>query len=103
LIIFALLNYEPLHLMGARYIGLFVGEQFVRASAGPQTMMMMLSHGFEIAGGRLHYFIIPFLFSLVWLREKSDGQKRERYSTQHLQDLAQRGWRKKSKPFQREN
>lgn len=55
---------------------------------------MLLSHLYEAAGGRLHYFIIPLALGLVSLKEREDGVKRERYSTQHLQDLAQRGWRK---------
>lgn len=103
LLLFAILNYQPLHLMGARYIGLHSGLQIVPASMPVQVTMTLLSHLFEVAGGRLHFFIIPFAFGIIGLREKDEGKKRERYSTQHLHDLAQRGWRKRSKPFQRGN
>lgn len=103
LLLFAVLNYEPLHAMGARYIGVAFGAQtdlqFAAAAMPAQIIAMLLSHLFEAAGGKLHYFIIPFALGLVKLKEKETGAKRERYSTQHLQDLAQRGWRKKSKPF----
>jgi hypothetical protein len=107
LLVFAVLNYEPLHLMGARYIGMYsplsTGLQnnlpFVHAPAPAQYLVMALSHLFEASGGKLHYFIIPLVLGLVSLKEREDRIKRERYSTQHLQDLAQRGWRKKSKPF----
>jgi hypothetical protein len=99
LLIFAVLNYEPLHLLGVRYIGTESGGQFSRASALPQIGMMLLSHIFEGGGGKLHYFILPFAAGLAALREKAPDSSRERYSTQHLQDLAQRGWRKRSKPF----
>lgn len=100
ILVFAILNYEPLHLMGARYIGVMQsGAQFAAAPMPAQAAVMLLSHLYEAAGGRLHYFIIPLALGLVSLKEREDGVKRERYSTQHLQDLAQRGWRKKSKPF----
>jgi hypothetical protein len=103
ILVFALLNYEPLHLMGARYIGveshLPGAAPYAAAPLSAQLLVMLLSHLFEAAGGKLHYFIIPLALGLVRLKEREDGAKRERYSTQHLQDLAQRGWRKKSKPF----
>jgi hypothetical protein len=97
ILFFAFLNYEPLHLMGARYIG--VAQSGVAAPMPAQAVVMLLSHLFEAAGGKLHYFVIPLALGLVNLKGREDGVKRERYSTQHLQDLAQRGWRKKSKPF----
>src|SRR5262245_1762541 len=101
LLLFALLNYEPLHLMGARYIGAQVGGQFTHASTLAQVVVMLLSNIFEAAGGKLHYFILPLALGLVEIEEKTSRHRRERYSTQHLQDLTERGWRKKSKPFQK--
>lgn len=101
LLLFSFLTYEPLHILGARYIAADVGGQAVQASFPAQILMMFLSHVFESAGGKLHYFMLPFLLGWVRLRERNDGKGRERYSTQHLQDLATRGWRKKSK-FTRE-
>ena len=100
MIIFAILCYEPLHLMGARYIGLMSSSggvlQFHAAPMPAQVGMMLLSHLYEAAGGKLHYFIIPFALGLVSLTAPGFGSERERYSTQHLMDLAQRGWRKKA-------
>jgi hypothetical protein len=99
ILLFAFLNYEPLHVTGARYVGVLSGAEYVAATMPAQIVVMLLSHLFEAAGGKLHYFIIPLALGLVSLREKETGAQRERYSTQHLQDLAQRGWRKKSRPF----
>lgn len=107
LLIFAVLNYEPLQLMGARYIGVMSqasvglqsGVKFIAAPMPSQALMMLLSHLYEAAGGKLLYFIVPLTLGLVSLKGREDEFRRERYSTQHLQDLAQRGWRKKSKPF----
>ena len=99
MIVFAILCYEPLHLMGARYIGVMSNlegvPQFSAAPMPEQVVVMLLSHLYEAAGGKLHYFIIPFALGLLSLNEPDYGPKRERYSTQHLLDLAQRGWRKK--------
>jgi hypothetical protein len=102
LLLFTFLNLEPLQLTWARYIGVYSGLQTIPVSMPLQIVMMMLSHIFESAGGRLHYFIIPFAFGLVTLRGRRESVKRERYSTKHLEDLAQRGWRKRSKPFHRD-
>ncbi len=107
MIIFAILSYEPLHMMGARYIGVMSNPesalqgaaQVVAAPMPAQVLVMLLSHLYEASGGKLHYFIIPFALGLATLKDREYGFKRERYSTQHLQDLAQRGWRKRSRPF----
>lgn len=99
LLLFAILNYGVLQMMGSRYIGERVGEQFVAAPASVRGALMVLSMVFETAGGKLHFFMIPFALGLIALKEKEETTKRERYSTQHLQDLSQRGWRKRSKPF----
>src|SRR5262245_4655996 len=103
MLVFAILCYEPLHLLGARYIGVMSNSptglhgaaQFTAAPMPAQAIVMLLSHLYEAAGGKLHYFIIPFALGLLSLNEPDYGPKRERYSTQHLLDLAQRGWRKK--------
>jgi hypothetical protein len=100
LLVFALLSLGPLHLFGARYVGVVEGLAAVRAGASWQIPMMLLSYIYESAGGKLHYFMIPFAFGLVSLRQKS-AEEAARVSYQHLQSLTERGWRKKSKPFQR--
>jgi hypothetical protein len=101
LLLFTFLNLEPLQLTEARYIGVYSGLQTIPVSTPLQIVMMLLSLIFESAGGRLHYFMIPFVFGWVTLRGRRESRRRERYSTKHLEDLAQRGWRKRSKPFQR--
>src|SRR5262249_30276076 len=98
LLLFAILNYEPMHAMGVRYIGIPNSTSFIAAPLGLQVVIMFLSHVFEAAGGKLHYFMLPYALGLIALRERED-RSRERYSTQHLADLASRGWRKRSKPF----
>jgi len=98
LLLFAFLNYEPMHALGARYIGIPNGEPFIAAPLIPQIVIMFLSHVFEAAGGKLHYFMLPYALGWIALRERQD-RSRERYSTQHMADLASRGWRKRSKPF----
>jgi hypothetical protein len=98
LLLFAILTYEPMHAMGVRYIGIPNGTAFVAAPFSLQIVIMFLSHLFDASGGKLHYFMLPYAFELIALREREDSG-RERYSTQHLADLASRGWRKRSKPF----
>jgi hypothetical protein len=98
LLLFAVLNFEPMHALGVRYIGIPNGNPFIPAPLSLQIVIMFLSHVFEAAGGKLHYFMLPYALGLIALRERED-RTRERYSTQHLADLASRGWRKRSRPF----
>lgn len=98
LLLFVFLNYEPMHLMGARYIGEPAAVEPVAAGAVAQIIVMALSHIFEAAGGKLHYFMLPYALGLISLREREE-QARERFSTQHLADLASRGYRKKASKF----
>ncbi len=95
LLLFAILNYEPMHVMGARYIGEPATPEPVAAGGLAQIALMFLSHVFEAAGGKLHYFMLPYAFGWIALREPQKS-KRERFSTQHLADLTTRGYRKKS-------
>lgn len=97
LLLFAVLNYEPMHLLGARYVGTHIAAADpVAAETMVQIVVMFLSHVFEAAGGKLHYFMLPYALGWIALREKPSHQ-RERFSTQHLADLTSRGYRKKSK------
>jgi hypothetical protein len=100
LLIFALLNFEPLQLLGARYVGLIEGAGTVRAGSFWQWTMMTLSYIYESAGGKLHYLMVPVALGLISSKLKSPDDS-ARLSYQHLQRLTERGWRKKSKPFQR--
>jgi len=96
LLLFAFVNYEPLHWLGSRYIGESGNSAPVAAGAGAQIVIMFLSHIFEAAGGKLHYFMLPYALGWIALREPQSN-RRERFSTQHLADLTNRGYRKKSK------
>ncbi len=100
LLIFSLLNFEPLHLMHARYVGLLENGLPVAAPTIWQYPIMALSHLYDSSGGKLHYFAIPFALGLIRVREKSP-EEAEKVPYQRLQTLSERGWRKKSKPFQR--
>ena len=102
LLIFAVLNFEPLHLFGARYVGVVAELETTRAGAPWQLVMMLLSYVYETAGGKLHYLMIPMALGLITIRERSTEES-ERLSYQHLQNLANRGWRRKSNPFKRNN
>ena len=99
LLVFSMLSLLPLHLLGARYIGIENGLQLAHATTAYQVALSVLSLIFDSAGGRVHFFIIPFALGIVRLMTPEDYRITERYSMQHLQALTQRGWRKKSKPF----
>ncbi len=74
LVIYITLTFEPLHILGARYIGVREGEQVVTASFAMQVLIMGLSHLWEVAGGKVHYFAVPFALGLVKIRGGSDGR-----------------------------
>lgn len=74
LLIYIVLTFEPLHAMAARYIGVRAADgQVVKASFPLQIMIMSLSHVWEVAGGKIHYFAIPFAVGLLRLRGGSHG------------------------------
>lgn len=100
LLIFSLLNYEPLHIAGARYVGVVSGIETTRAGAPWQYVMMFLTYVYEAAGGKLHFLMVPLACGLIRIRERSILES-ERLTYQHLQNLANRGWRRKSNPFKR--
>ncbi len=95
LLLFVFLNYEPMHLMGSRFIGEPGLPYPVAAGGAAQILVMFLSNIFEAAGGKLHYFMLPYALGWVELRER-ERRTRERFSTQHLADLSVRGYRKKT-------
>lgn len=65
-IIYVLLTFEPLHLTGARYIATHEATgAFTPAPLPAQAGVMMYSHLIEVAGGKIHYFVVPF--ALGWL------------------------------------
>jgi hypothetical protein len=62
---YAIINFEPMHLGGVRYIGIESGGVKTAAAMPAQIWVMALSHIIEVAAGKLHYFAIPLAFG--WL------------------------------------
>lgn len=70
LMIYVVLTFGTLQLFGARYIGVIgVEGQMTAASPPLQIGVMFLSHLWEVAGGKVHYFAIPFALGLLRFRE----------------------------------
>jgi hypothetical protein len=96
LLVYVVLTFEPMHLMGVRYIGVRdANGQMVAATLPWQIGVMLLSHVYEVAGGKLHYFAVPFALGWVPIH----GHSQERYTTSKLKSLVQRGWRRRTNPF----
>ena len=100
LLIITLLNTGPLHLFGARYIGVVEGAGVVQAGLVWQIAMTTLNGIFELAGGKIHFLTIPLSLGLVAVSQRRQDEA-TRLSYQDLQSLTNRGWRRKSKPFRR--
>jgi hypothetical protein len=83
LLIYVFLTFETLHIFGARYIGVRGADgQMTAASLPLQIGVMFASHLWEVAGGKVHYFAVPFALGLLKLK----GEKRhERVSVQRAQ------------------
>jgi hypothetical protein len=92
LLIFAVLNYEPLHYMGVRFIGSQINGHLTYASSAAQVGIMTLSNIFEASGGKLHYLILPLVLGWVQLSDWSRRKPKGKYTTEQLQKLAERGW-----------
>lgn len=83
LLIYIVLTFETLHVFGARYIGERAADGSIIATVFPgQVAVMFISHLWEVAGGKLHYFAVPF--ALGWL--KSRNSRHEEHRVQGLQD-----------------
>ena len=65
-LIYVLAHFEPMHWLGVRYIGVQVAERTFEA-VGParQFWWMLYSHVFEVAGAKIHYFILPYVLKMV--------------------------------------
>lgn len=98
LILFSVVNLEPLHLLGSRYVGQSIDLRIVAAPLKWQVIIMPLSHIYESSGGRLHLLTVALAFGLIRGKRRS-VEEAEPLSYQHLQSLTERGWRKRSKPF----
>jgi hypothetical protein len=69
-LIYSLVNLEPLHPLGVRYIGYGLpGSDVQTMPPVRQMFIMMYSHLWEIAGSRLHYFVIPYVLGLLVYKE----------------------------------
>lgn len=81
LLIYVFLTFETLHIFGARYIGARTADgQFGASSFPAQIIVMFISHVWEVAGGKVHYFAVPFALGLLTIREA----KHEKPSVQEL-------------------
>ncbi|MCG3163023.1 MAG: hypothetical protein JMDDDDMK_04400 [Acidobacteria bacterium] len=70
LLVYIALTFEPLHLLGARYVAARSADgQFAPASWLPQIGLMLYSHLYEVAAGKLHYFAAPYVLGLLERRK----------------------------------
>jgi hypothetical protein len=69
LFIYSFLTFEPLQILGARYIGVRnpAGE-LIPAPLLAQAGIMLYSHLFEVSAQKMHYFAVPFALGLIRLQ-----------------------------------
>ena len=66
--IFIVVNLEPMHILGARYIGIVQPNGNVTyADPVYQIFIMLYSHIVEIVIPRAHYLVVPVVFKLIKL------------------------------------
>ncbi len=69
LLIYVLITFEPMQILGARYIGERAAHgKFFPAPFAAQFGIMMASHLIEVVGGKLHYFAVPVALGLIPFR-----------------------------------
>jgi hypothetical protein len=65
-VIYSVLTFEPLHLLGARYIAVQRPDKtFAPAPMPAQAGVMAWAHVVEFAAGKMHYFVVPYVLGLV--------------------------------------
>jgi hypothetical protein len=65
-VVYYVLNFEPMHLFGARTIATRTSEgQYVPAALPTQAAVMAWAGMVEFAAGKLHYFVVPYILGLV--------------------------------------
>jgi len=65
-LVYSVLNFEPMHLLGARYIAIRAPDgEYVAAPYPAQATVMAWAHAVEFAAGKLHYFVVPYVLGLV--------------------------------------
>jgi hypothetical protein len=73
-LVYSLANLEPLQPLGVRYIGYVTPEGGLQAMPPlKQAVVMLYSHLWEIAGSRLHYFVLPYVLGLIRLKQDDTG------------------------------
>lgn len=66
LVVYIVLTFEPLHVLGARYVAVRTAENgFAAAPWLTQIGLMLYSHLYEVAGGKIHYFVVPYVLGLL--------------------------------------
>ena len=71
LLIYNVVTFEPLHILGARYIGeRSPSGGFVAAPMPAQMLVMFCSHLIEVAAQKTHYFAVPFAIGLIRFRDR---------------------------------
>ncbi len=66
LLIYTLITFEPLHILGARFIGVRGPSGLFGAAPFPdQVLWMVYSHTIEVALGKIHYLAVPFAAGLL--------------------------------------
>ena len=66
LFIYSVVTFEPLHILGGRYIGQrSPSGAFVAAPMLAQIVVMLYSHLIEVASQKIHYFAVPFAMGLI--------------------------------------
>jgi hypothetical protein len=69
-VVYYILNFEPMHVLGARLIATRTAEgQYVPAALGVQAVVMAWAGMVEFAAGKLHYFVVPYVLGLVRFAE----------------------------------
>ncbi len=65
--IFIVVNLEPMHILGTRYIGVLSNGNVTYADPVYQVFIMLLSYLIEIVFPRAHYLVVPVVLGLIKL------------------------------------
>jgi hypothetical protein len=75
LLIYVLITFEPMQILGARYIGERAPDgKFFAAPLAAQFFVMMASNLFEVVGGKIHYFAVPLALGLLPFRREPESE-----------------------------
>jgi len=65
--IFIVVNLEPMHILGTRYIGVLNNGNVTYADPVYQVLIMLVSYLIEIVIPRAHYLVVPVVLGLIKL------------------------------------